>query len=194
MSLHKWPILLLLGAFSWAAAQDTTGQCTYGPGYYCGTSIGKEAGQLYYCEDGVYTNNQTCQFGCNSSKPGYPDYCYQSLNVTTPPQDFAVAPLSSSMQIGPSSTPTPSDGNTGSSGSSTPLSPSTPSSSSSTPSSTSLPVTSPTPSANLTHVWEEAIDSFISHVTSNHTNEHMDAVMGNMHEIVEIARHSNSRR
>ncbi|CAM0135335.1 unnamed protein product [Umbelopsis sp. WA50703] len=148
-----------------------------GPGYYCGASIGREADQLYYCDNGVYTTNQTCQFGCNSSKPGYPDYCYQSLNVTSPPQNFVVSPVPSSVQISASSTPTPSNSNTVSSGSSS-------------PSSTSSPVTTPTPSANITQLWEEAIDLFISHVTSelNHTNEHMDAVIGNMHDIVELAR------
>ncbi|KAI9286834.1 hypothetical protein BC943DRAFT_215406 [Umbelopsis sp. AD052] len=175
MPNYKWSIILFLGAILTSSAQDTSGQCTYGPGYYCGTSIGKQADHLYYCSDGLWTDKEACQFGCFANKPGYPDYCFQSLNATIsyPSSASSIIPTSQLSTGIPSPTQNLVNAN---------ASPITSSTSSSTP--------SPIPKQNMTSIWAKAIDTFIKDVSTNktHINEHLDAMIGNMLEITGVER------
>ncbi|KAI8577699.1 hypothetical protein K450DRAFT_250443 [Umbelopsis ramanniana AG] len=175
MSNYKWSIILFLGAILTSSAQDTSGQCTYGPGYYCGTSIGKQADHLYYCDNGLWTDKEACQFGCFANKPGYPDYCFQSLNATI---SYA-SPASSNISTSHLSAAIPSGTQNLINAHASP-----------TASSTSSLTPSPSPSQNMTLIWSQAIDSFIKDVSSNttHINEHLDAMIGNMLEITGVER------
>ncbi|KAH8556206.1 hypothetical protein BGW37DRAFT_471496 [Umbelopsis sp. PMI_123] len=183
MPNHKWSILLSLCMILSSSAQDNTEQCTYGPGYYCGSNIGKQADHLYYCDNGLWTDKETCQYGCFANKPGYPDYCFQSLNAT------ASFPSSASTFIPTSlpSTSVPSPTNDILNAAASPIT-----SSISLP--TSLPTSSPSSMKNMTLIWEEAINTFIKDVISNstHANNHQDEIIGNMRGIMGLERKPHS--
>jgi hypothetical protein len=60
-------------ACTWVMFLTSLGHRTFfspGPGYYCGMSIGKQADHLYYCENGIWTDKEACQYGCFANKPG----------------------------------------------------------------------------------------------------------------------------
>ncbi|HJL19908.1 MAG TPA: trypsin-like serine protease [Sandaracinaceae bacterium LLY-WYZ-13_1] len=46
-----------------------------GDGYYCGSSLGGESGQLYLCHGDVTVNRFDCSAGCQVAPPGSPDHC-----------------------------------------------------------------------------------------------------------------------
>lgn len=102
--------------------------------------------------------------------------------MTSPPQAFA--PSSQLPSTAPSSAiPTPTNNNVN-------INVPTPAPFSTTTS----PVTSPSvdPShlhPNMTLIWAEAIDTFISRVAhASHVNEHLDAVFNNMRGIIGLPR------
>jgi hypothetical protein len=111
---------------------------------------------------------------------GYPDFCFQSLNITSPPQAFIPSQIPSTQSANALSTPTNNIQNANIA--------------SPTPSSHTLlvatPSTLPASHQNMTLVWGEAIDTFIRQVTSktSHGNEHSDAVLSNMRGIIGLPR------
>ena len=57
------------------SGQCVTASCPDGNGLYCGESVGKTSGTLYYCSNGSYTVNQVCSYGCQVNSPGTNDAC-----------------------------------------------------------------------------------------------------------------------
>lgn len=52
-----------------------TDECPNGTGYYCGESVGLDAGSLYYCSGGNFTLQEVCESGCDQMPPGVNDVC-----------------------------------------------------------------------------------------------------------------------
>ncbi len=54
-------------------------------GNYCGESVGKTAGNLYYCSNGSYTQLQVCAYGCQQNPQGTNDVCKTSTSTGSCP-------------------------------------------------------------------------------------------------------------
>jgi hypothetical protein len=49
--------------------------CTCGNGTYCGGPFGLNSNTLYWCQNGVFTVQQSCGSGCYVAACGQADYC-----------------------------------------------------------------------------------------------------------------------
>ncbi|KAI9033835.1 hypothetical protein CLU79DRAFT_725670 [Phycomyces nitens] len=78
--------IVLISLIASVASQN----CPNGEGYYCGTSVAKDAMNLYICTElNGWQISEVCQFGCEENLPGFPDHCFQPVSPSgyeEPPQ------------------------------------------------------------------------------------------------------------
>lgn len=60
--------------------EPQTTQCPFGTGLYCGDADGRDAGNLYRCDNGRYTFEQACSDGCQSNGNGTNDSCKTAMS------------------------------------------------------------------------------------------------------------------
>lgn len=73
--------------YSCNGTMPPTSSCPSGNGLYCGSSVGLTFDVLYSCKNGVYTQSQTCTYGCKVNAPGVNDNCKDASTAGSCPSN-----------------------------------------------------------------------------------------------------------